>query len=210
MSLLVGLFGGTFDPPHIGHLILSAEAHAQLGLDRLLWVLTPNPPHKQGQPITPLEHRLAMVKLAISDNCQFELSTVEMDRPGPHYAQDTVKIISEQNPTADLVYLMGGDSLRDLPTWHHPASLVAALRFIGVMHRPGDSIDLPALEKMIPGLSAKVRYVDAPLIDIAAHEIRLRVAADRPFRYYLPPPVYDYIVVHKLYRKSQSAVKPVF
>ncbi|HEX7541735.1 MAG TPA: adenylyltransferase/cytidyltransferase family protein, partial [Anaerolineales bacterium] len=87
MPHLIGLFGGTFDPPHIGHLILSAEARAQLGLERLLWVLTPNPPHKQGQLITPLEHRLAMVELAISGNRLFEMSTVEIDRPGPHYAQ---------------------------------------------------------------------------------------------------------------------------
>ena len=200
MPILIGLFGGTFDPPHIGHLILSAETGAQLGLDRLLWILTPNPPHKQGQPITSLEHRLAMVKLAILDNPRFELSTVEMDRPGPHYALDTVKIISEQNPAADLVYLMGGDSLRDLPAWHRPADLVAALRYIGVMRRPGDSIDLPALEKTIPGLTAKVRYVDAPLLDIAAHEIRQRVADGRPYRYFLPPAVYAYIVEHKLYR----------
>jgi nicotinate-nucleotide adenylyltransferase len=199
MPQLIGLFGGTFDPPHIGHLILSAETHAQLGLDRLLWVLTPNPPHKQGQPITPLEHRLAMVELAISDNRLFELSTVEIDRPGPHFALDTVKIISEQNPTADMVYIMGGDSLRDLPTWHRPTDLVAALRFIGVMRRPGDFIDLPALEKIIPGLTAKVRFVDAPLLDIAAHEIRQRVAEGRPFRYFLPPAVYDYIVEHNLY-----------
>jgi len=200
MPRLIGLFGGTFDPPHIGHLILSAETRAQLSLDRLLWILTPNPPHKQGQPITPLEHRLAMVELAISDNRRFELSTVEIDRPGPHYALDTVKIISEQNPAADLVYLMGGDSLRDLPAWHRPIDLVAALCFIGVMRRPGDSIDLPALEKIIPGLAAKVRYVDAPLLDIAAHEIRQRVADGRPFRYFLPPAVYDYIVEHNLYR----------
>ena len=200
MPRLIGLFGGTFDPPHIGHLILSAETSAQLGLDRLLWILTPNPPHKQGQPITPLEHRLEMVELAISDNRRFELSTVEIDRPGPHYALDTVKIISEQNPAADLVYLMGGDSLRDLPAWHRPIDLVAELCFIGVMRRPGDSIDLPALEKIIPGLAAKVRYVDAPLLDIAAHEIRQRVADGRPFRYFLPPAVYDYIVEHNLYR----------
>ncbi|MCX6033626.1 MAG: nicotinate-nucleotide adenylyltransferase [Chloroflexi bacterium] len=199
MPRLIGLFGGTFDPPHIGHLILSAEAHAQLGLDRLLWVLTPNPPHKQGQPITPLEHRLAMVKLAISDNHRFELSTIEMDRPGPHYARDTVKIISEQNPTANLVYLMGGDSLRDLPTWHRPTDLVRALHFVGVMRRPGDSIDLPALDKIIPGVAAKVRFVDAPLLDIAAHEIRQRVADGRPFRYFLPTAVFDYILEHNLY-----------
>jgi len=199
MPQLIGLFGGTFDPPHIGHLILSAETHDQLGLDRLLWVLTPNPPHKQGQPITPLEHRLAMVELAISDNRLFELSTVEIDRPGPHFALDTVKIISEQNPTADMVYIMGGDSLRDLPTWHRPTDLVAALRFIGVMRRPGDFIDVPALEEIIPGLTAKVRFVDTPLLDIAAHEIRQRVADGRPFRYFLPPAVYDYIVEHNLY-----------
>ncbi len=196
----IGLFGGTFDPPHIGHLLLSAESRAQLCLDRLLWILTPNPPHKQGQPITPLEQRLAMVKLAISGDRDFELSTVEIDRPAPHFTLDTVRIIARQNPGADLVYLMGGDSLRDLPSWRQPADLLAELRFIGVMRRPGDSIDLPALEKNIPGLAAKVRYVDAPLLDIAAHEIRRRVAAGCPFRYFLPPAVYEYILEHNLYR----------
>jgi nicotinate-nucleotide adenylyltransferase len=199
MPLLIGLFGGTFDPPHIGHLILAAETHAQLGLDQLLWVLTPDPPHKQGQPITPLEHRLAMVELAISDNHRFELCTVEIDRPGPHFALETVKILAEQNPAAKLVYVMGGDSLRDLPSWHRPTDLLAALHFIGVMRRPGDSIDLPALDKIIPGLAGKVRYVDAPLLDIAAHEIRQRVANGRPFRYFLPPAVFDYILEHNLY-----------
>jgi nicotinate-nucleotide adenylyltransferase len=204
MSIRIGLFGGTFDPPHIGHLILSAEANAQLGLDRLLWVLTPNPPHKQGRPITSLDHRLAMVKLAISGEERFELSDVEMDRPGPHFALDTVKILAAQNPSADLVYLMGGDSLRDLPSWKRPSNLVAALNSIAVMRRPGDSIDLPALENIIPGLTAKVRYVDAPLLDIAAHEIRQRVADGRPFRYFLPAGVYEYIVEHNLYRKYPS------
>ena len=197
---MIGLFGGTFDPPHIGHLILSAEMHSQLGLDRLLWVLTPIPPHKMNQSVTPIEHRLEMVKRAISDNNHFELSSVDIDRPGPHYAQDTVKIISKQYPGADLVYLMGGDSLRDLPAWYRPGDLVARLRYIGVMRRPGDSIDLPALERIIPGLTAKVRFVDAPLLDIAAHEIRQRVAEGRPFRYFLPPAVFKYIVEQKLYR----------
>jgi len=207
MPQRIGLFGGTFDPPHIGHLILSAEARTQLSLDRVLWILTPNPPHKQYQPITPLEHRLAMVELAISNDQQFELSTVEIDRPGPHYALDTVKTISKQSPGMDLVYLIGGDSLCDLPTWHRPTDLVAALRYIGVMRRPGDSIDLPALEIFIPGLTAKVRYMDAPLIDIAAHEIRRRVADGRPFRYFLPPAIYDYIVENRLYCKFQSKSK---
>jgi nicotinate-nucleotide adenylyltransferase len=195
----IGIFGGTFDPPHVGHLILAAEAHHQLGLDRLLWLLTPDPPHKQGHPITAIEHRLAMLKLAISDDSQFDLSTVDLDRPGPHYALDTIRILAGQYPQADLVYIMGGDSLHDLPTWHRPADLVAALASIGVMRRPGDSIDLAALEKAIPGLTARVRFVEAPLLDIAGHEIRARVSDGRPFRYYVTAPVFDYIQEHSLY-----------
>jgi nicotinate-nucleotide adenylyltransferase len=97
---------------------------------------------------------------------------------------------------------MGGDSLRNLPAWHRPSDLVAALSCIGVMRRPGDSINLPELEKNIPGLAAKVQYVDAPLLDISARAIRQRVADRRPFRYFLPPKVYNYILEHNLYRQS--------
>ena len=197
--MLAGIFGGTFDPPHIGHLILAAEARARLGLDRLLWVLTPDPPHKQGQPITPLAQRLAMVKLAIAGNRYFELSTVEINRPGPHFALDTVRLIANRMPGAGLVYVMGGDSLRNLPTWHRPADLVASLRLIGVMRRPGDAIDLPALEKLVPGLTERVRFVDAPLLDISSREIRQRVAAGLPYRYFLLPPVYQFIKRRRLY-----------
>jgi nicotinate-nucleotide adenylyltransferase len=197
----IGIFGGTFDPPHLGHLILATEARAQLSLERLLWVLTPDPPHKQGQSIAPLENRMAMVKLAIADEPQFELSTVELTRPGPHYALDTVHILAGQNPGANLVYLMGGDSLRDLPAWHRPADFVSACQLIGVMRRPGDTIDMSALEKSLPGLSSKVRFVEAPLLDIAAREIRARIAEGRSFRYFLPERVYEYIVKYDLYRQ---------
>ena len=199
----IGIFGGTFDPPHLGHLILAAEAYAQLGLDRLLWVLTPDPPHKQGQFLTPFKHRLAMVRLAIDGDPQFILSSVDMDRPGPQFVVDTVKIIAEQNPGAILVYLMGGDSLRDLPLWHQPAEFVAACNLIGFMRRPGDAIDLPNIENKFPGLTAKLRLVEAPLLDIAAHEIRARIAGGRPFRYFLLPGVYAYITRHNLYRKTE-------
>ena len=116
----IGIFGGTFDPPHLGHLILSAEAYFQFGLDHLLWVLTPDPPHKQGHTISPLKHRLAMVKLAISGNPQLELSTVELTRSGPQYALDTVNLLARQNPGSNLIYFMGGDSLRDLPDLASP------------------------------------------------------------------------------------------
>jgi nicotinate-nucleotide adenylyltransferase len=196
----IGIFGGTFDPPHLGHLILAEEAHARLALDRLLWVLTPDPPHKQGNSFAPLEQRLAMVKLAIAGNPRFELSEVELTRPGPHYAVDTVNILAGQNPEAKLVYLMGADSLCDLPRWHRPAEFVAACQLLGVMRRPGAVVDLPALEDSLPGLTAKVRFVEAPLLDIAAQDIRTRIAEGRPFRYYLPPAVYEYIVEQGIYR----------
>jgi nicotinate-nucleotide adenylyltransferase len=195
----MGIFGGTFDPPHLGHLILAAEARAQLGLERLLWVLTPDPPHKQGQSIAPLAERLEMVRLAIANNTEFELSSVEMNRPGPQYAQDTVSLLAAEYPGVNLVYLMGGDSLRTLPTWHRPADFVSACSLIGVMRRPGDTVELAALEKSLPGLSAKVRFVEAPLLDIAAREIRARIAEGRPFRYFLPERVYEYIEEHGLY-----------
>jgi nicotinate-nucleotide adenylyltransferase len=203
----IGLFGGTFDPPHLGHLILASEAYSQLGLDRLLWILTPDPPHKQDQVITSVEHRLAMVNLAIKDNPRFELSRVELDRPGPHYTLDTVEAISEKYPEADITPVIGGDSLRDLPKWHKPKELLYACHWVGVMRRPGEEPDLRELERELPGISSKVHYVDAPLLEIASREIRSRVAEGRPYRYYLPEQVFDYINEHDLYRQSETIKK---
>ncbi len=195
----IGIFGGTFDPPHLGHLILASEARAQLNLSRLLWILTSIPPHKLDQTITPLEDRLAMLKLALADEPAFEVSRLDMDRPGPYYTVDTLNLLRAQNPTAALVLLLGGDSLHDLATWHHPIDLVAASNEIGVMRRPGDSIDLSSLERSIPGLTARVRFVDAPLLEISSHQIRKRARASQPFRYYVPPAVYEYITGKQLY-----------
>jgi nicotinate-nucleotide adenylyltransferase len=202
MTERIGIFGGTFDPPHLGHLILASEACTQLNLSRLLWVLTPNPPHKLSQVITSVEHRLEMLQRAIADNPAFELSRLELERSGPHYTLDTVRIVQEQFPLADIVLIIGGDSLRDLPTWRLAADLVSACREIGVMRRPGDSADLAALESLLPGLRAKIRFVDAPLLEIASSEIRRRVAEGISVRYYLPPAVYEYIQKERLYQNS--------
>ena len=199
MAERIGIFGGTFDPPHLGHLILASEARAHLQLDRLLWVLTSVPPHKLGQTITPVEDRLAMLQLAIADEPAFRVSRVDIDRPGPYYSADTVKLLSKQHPGAGMVFLIGGDSLHDLTTWHDPGELVAACDEIGVMRRPGTRLDLANLEKKIPGLTAKVRFVDAPLLEIASHEIRKRATEGQPFRYYVPPAVYEYIVEKGVY-----------
>lgn len=199
----LGLFGGTFDPPHVGHLILAAEAKSQLGLSRLLWTVTPDPPHKQDQQITPLEHRLAMVRLAIRDDPSFELSEIELSRPGPHYTIDTIRILAEQYPEAEIVPVIGGDSLDDLPTWHQPGEIIYAAHWVGVMRRPGERTNLGALERELPGISSKIHYVEAPLLEIASREIRERAATGKPFRYYLPNPVYEYIEQHHLYHQSE-------
>ena len=195
----LGVFGGTFDPPHVGHLILASESLAQLGLQKMLWVLTATPPHKQPDSISPLDHRLTMLRLATGDDPAFELSDVDMKRPGPHYTFDTMTLLAAKHPGAELVLVLGGDSLHDLPGWHRPVDLVAACHEIGVMRRPVDSIDLAALEQELPGLTRKVQFVDAPLLEIASHEIRSRVRHSLPFRYFVPPAVYDYIIQRRLY-----------
>ena len=199
----VGLFGGTFDPPHVGHLILASEAKFQLGLTRVLWTVTPDPPHKLDQSITALEHRLAMVKLAIQDNPAFEISDVELNRPGPHYTIDTIRILAQQNPDAEIVPIIGGDSLNDLPTWHQPNEILYAAHWVGVMRRPGEETNLDALERELPGIRSKIHYVDAPLLEIASREIRERAATGKPYRYYLPGAVYEYVEGHHLYQQSE-------
>jgi nicotinate-nucleotide adenylyltransferase len=198
----LGIFGGTFDPPHIGHLILASEAMEQLDLERLLWVLTPDPPHKQEKMISPSNIRLELLQAAIADNARFELSRVELDRPGPHYALDTVALLRGQFPGWELVYLIGGDSLRDLPTWHEPQALVRGVDAFGVMPRPDADYDLPALEATLPGLAQKTLFLDVPLIEISSTDIRARLAHGRSARYFLPAPVYDRIAARGYYRRE--------
>jgi nicotinate-nucleotide adenylyltransferase len=196
----IGIFGGTFDPPHLGHLILASEAVDQLKLDRLLWVLTANPPHKLKQPISAMNVRLQMVQAAIADSEKFELSRVEIDRPGPHYAVDSICLLQEQFPQDGLFYLMGGDSLRDLPTWYKPQELVERVTGLGVMRRPGASIDTTELETALPGVTAKVQFFETPRLDISSSDIRQRIATGRPYRYFLLPAVYRLLQKHHLYR----------
>lgn len=196
----IGIFGGSFDPPHLGHLILAAEAYFQLNLDKVYWVLTPDPPHKQGQKLQPAQIRYQLLQAAIGDDANFCLSNVDMDRPGPHYTLDTVNIIRHNEPNARLFYLIGGDSLHDFPNWYQPISLLQVLNGLGVMRRPGDQVDLDLIEQEVPGIKEKVRFIDAPLLEIASSEIRLRIEQGKPYRYYLPEKVYDLILEKKWYR----------
>jgi len=200
MAGLIGVFGGTFDPPHIAHLILASEAKSQLGLDRILWVLTTNPPHKQGQRILPIQSRIALLQAAICENPSFELSCVDIDRPPPHFAADTLALLSKEYPRNKLVYLIGGASLRDLPTWHAPTQVLLNSHYLGVMPRPGVEINLPELEISLPGITRKVRIINIPLLEISSSEIRRRIKEGLPFQYYLPSEVYQQIITLNLYQ----------
>ena len=200
MAETIGIFGGTFDPPHLGHLILAAEALNQLQLNRVMWVLTPQPPHKPEGAIAPLYSRLEMVKRAIGNTPGFELSSIEAERPGPHYTLDTIDLLQDRHPSALFVLLIGGDSLHDLPAWDRPRELITAVHKFGVMRRPGDDIDLGTLEKDLPGLTAKLRYFDTPQLEISSTSIRERIANGGHYRFYLPAGVYDYIQQNRLYR----------
>jgi nicotinate-nucleotide adenylyltransferase len=200
MPETLGIYGGSFDPPHLGHLILAAEALSQLRLSRVLWVLSPDPPHKTDRALTPIAQRLEMLTGMLIDAPGFELSRVEMDRPGPHFTVETLHLLKAEYASADFVLLIGGDSLRDLPGWHRPADVLAACRSLGVMRRPGDAVETGALEAVLPGIGKKLRFVDAPQLEISSSTIRTRIASGGHYRYYLHPAVYEYIEREKLYR----------
>jgi nicotinate-nucleotide adenylyltransferase len=196
---VIGVFGGTFDPPHIGHLILADEARGVLSLSAVLWVVTGIPPHKPGQPVTPVSHRIGMVERSIHGNPQFEISRLELDRPGPHFAAETLELLAAAYPDEQWAYVMGEDSLADLPNWHRPERFVQLCQSIVVLRRSQVEADLDQLERQIPGLAAKVRLLEVPLVDISARDIRRRVQTGQPFRYLVTTSVADYIHEHQLY-----------
>ncbi len=196
----IGLLGGTFDPPHLGHMILASEAQDQLCLDNVYWILTPYPPHKGEQKISPLAHRQKMVELAIEDNPRFVFSRVDIDRPPPQYAVDTVNQLRQQSPGDEFNYLLGLDSLNDLTDWHDPQGFVRSCGHIVVMMRQGEEFDLPQLEVKIPGINEKLLFLKTPTIEISGSDIRQRAAKGISFRYFVPDKVYQYILKNKLYR----------
>jgi nicotinate-nucleotide adenylyltransferase len=200
-SQRLGIYGGTFDPPHLGHLILAETAADNLHLAQVVFVPAGEPPHKTPHEVhAPAAHRLAMVERAITDNPRFALSRVDMDRPGPHYSVDMLHLLREDYPGEEFFFLIGSDSLRDLPTWSRPKELIE-LASLGVMRRHGIEPDLETLERTIPGISRRIAWIDAPTLEIASRVLVERIAAGRSVRYQVPDTVSRYIKEHKLYRK---------
>jgi nicotinate-nucleotide adenylyltransferase len=195
----IGILGGTFDPPHIGHLVLADSAIESLQLDRLLFVPAGDPPHKQNATRLTIEHRLAMLEHALDVDERFLLSRVDIDRPGPHYAADTVRIIQGQNPGAELFFVMGADSLRDLPTWKHPDLLIQGCK-LAVMERATARISPDMHEAIIPGLAEQVVIIDAPLVEVSSTEMVDRLRAGKSVRFLVPDAVLDYIHSQQIYQ----------
>jgi nicotinate-nucleotide adenylyltransferase len=196
----IGVFGGTFDPIHIGHLILAEEAWSQLELDAVYFVPVGDPPHKQARCIASIAHRLSMVEIATAPVDYFGVSRVDIDRPGPHYAGDMVRLLqAELGPAAELFFLMGMDSLRDLPTWHDPTQLLAYCRIVALC-RPGAQPDWATLEDALPGLRKRVILLDMPELEISSSGLRIRIQAGRTIRHQAPPAVEAYIRKHGLYQ----------
>ncbi len=197
----VGVFGGTFDPVHLGHLILAEEARCGLGLDRLLLVPAAQPWRKSDRAVTPAHHRLAMLRLAVADDPYFDVSTVEIERGGPTYTVDTLASLrAELGSAVDLVFILGEDALLDMPHWHDPEGILRLAR-LGVASRGGGpAADLTALERVLPSISARVSVVPMPQIDISSTDVRRRVREGGSIRYLVPPAVQAYIAEHGLYR----------
>jgi nicotinate-nucleotide adenylyltransferase len=199
----IGVFGGTFDPPHLGHLIVASELRYALSLDRVLFLPAGRPPHPEGQIVSADEHRLTMLHLALADAPEFAISTVDLERVGPSYTADTLVLLQERLGPARLFFLMGEDSLRDLPTWHEP-NLVASRAELGVARRPGVVVDVTAVFTAVPAARDRVHVVDVPEIGISSREIRSRVAQGRPIRFHVPRSVEAYIDRHGLYVAPSS------
>ena len=192
----LGLYGGTFDPIHLGHLILAEQCREACGLDQVWFVVAGAPPHKPGQR-TAVSHRLEMARIAVAGHPAFEVSEIEARRPGPHYSVETLAEIHGERPGDDLFFLIGADSLGDLPTWRQPQE-IARLATIVVVNRPG--IDPAAsLPDLGPG-TRPLASVAIPPIGIASHDLRRRLAEGRSIRYLVPRGVEAYINAQGLYR----------
>jgi len=195
----IGLLGGTFDPPHWGHLWLAELARVQLKLDKVLFLPVGEPVHKVGWQITAVSHRLHMVSLAIQNNPNFILDTTDCDRPVPHSTVTLLPLLRQAHLNARFWLLIGEDSLRDLPTWNKPDQIIALCR-LAMVPRPGVEIDWALLESAVPGSKTAVDELSGPTLSISATAIRNWVQQGHEPTYLVPTAVSDYIERHQLYR----------
>lgn len=196
----IGILGGTFDPIHLGHLALAESAGEELELEKVLFIPAGHPPHKKDRLITEARHRQRMTELAIAGNPRFALSTIDLVRSGLSYTVDTLRLLSAEYVGAELFFIIGADSLLDLPTWYRPAEILQ-LAIVAAAGRPGFSLD--QFESKLGELYRKYRHrivlFEAPSLDISSTMLRERLVAGRSVRYLVPDAVLEYIAANDLY-----------
>jgi nicotinate-nucleotide adenylyltransferase len=196
----VGLLGGTFNPPHVGHLVCAQEALVQLELDVVRLVVARVPPHKEIADDPGVDARVAMCEAAVTGADGLEVSRIELDRPGPSYTVDTLRALQEAAPEDELTFIVGGDMAHSLPRWREPEAVVC-LAFLGVAERSG-VVRGDIVERLasLPGAAERLRFFDMPRIDISSTMVRRRAAAGEPIRYLVPDRVAELIESRGLYR----------
>jgi nicotinate-nucleotide adenylyltransferase len=196
----VGILGGTFNPPHVAHLVCASEAAAQLGLDHVLLTPVALPPHKDADKDPGAQERLELCRLAVRGDKRLGVCDLEVARGGPSYTVDTLRVLHARDPENQLTFILGGDVALGLPTWHEPEA-VLELATLAVAERSGAArADVAARVGQAFGDRASVEFFDMPRIDVSSSEIRRRVADGRPIRYLVPDLVADRIEQEGLYR----------
>jgi nicotinate-nucleotide adenylyltransferase len=196
----IGVLGGTFDPVHNGHLSIANALRAALDLERVVWVPAGRPPHKTGQIVSSDRDRLAMLELALAGSAVDQIDTIDIERSGPSYTADTLEILTQRFAPARLFFLMGEDSLRDLPTWHDPERLLRAAE-LAVAARPGVDADLESVARQVPTVRGRVHLVPTEEIAISSSGIRRRVRENQSIHGLTPAAVEAYIQDHGLYTR---------
>jgi len=200
----LGVLGGTFDPIHLGHLLMAQTALEGLGLDRVLFLPAGTPPHKRKVEHLDVEKRLELTRAAVADDPRFLVSTVDVERPGPHYSVDTMALLAEQYRIGpdSIYFIIGSDSLKQLHTWRRPGEL-ARRCMLAVIERPGWPTDLEAVAARVPETERRVVTVTMPLVGISSTILRGMVARGQSVRYWVPPAVEAIICERGLYRQPQ-------
>jgi nicotinate-nucleotide adenylyltransferase len=195
----IGIYGGTFDPVHLGHLVLAEQCREQCQLDEIWFVPAGVPPHKVDAEISSSQTRREMLELALAGHESFRIQTLELDRPGLSFTVDTLQTFHDQRPDAELFLLLGADSVHDLPGWREPERILQLASVVAV-NRGHQQIDLAAAVQHLGAHAAgRVLPVEMPAIDLASRDLRQRVQAGKSIRYLVPRAVEVYIAQHRLY-----------
>jgi nicotinate-nucleotide adenylyltransferase len=194
----VGILGGTFNPPHLGHLVAAQEAYRELDLDQVMLIPAGTPPHKPVEDEPGAEHRIELCRLAVGDDARFTVSDLELRRDGPSFTVDTLDVLRSQSPSDDLFLILGGDIAAGLPNWHEPER-VLELATVAIAKRRGTA--KAAVQDALAQLKGgeRARFFEMPRIGISSTMVRRRVRAGQPIRYFVPDGVMHYIETHGLY-----------